>query len=388
MIMCRHPMRVFSYALLILTISCTRGAAPVLPRARLPVTSVLSGEAQGFARAQWPREFVFPQDHAEHSDFRNEWWYLTGHLTDGGGGDIGYQLTFFRTALLPEAPGRASAWAAQNLYMGHFSLSDVVNEKFHFAERFARGALGLAGTTVDPLSVWIESWRMDALPAEPGSTPGDLPELRLLAAEESFALDLRLRASRPPVAHGDNGLSRKGVSPGNASHYYSVTRLATEGVVRVGALTYKVTGSSWFDREWSTSALEPRQVGWDWFSLQLSDGRDLMLYLMRRVDGTSDLVSSGTLVSPDGSAVHLQRADFDVLVLDQWRSSEGVSYPSRWQIRVPSIDLELEVEPMLADQEFTATFRYWEGLVRAQGRATDQAISARGFVELTGYPTN
>ncbi len=383
----RYPTRALG-SLLILTIGCTRGSALAPPRAGLSVTSVLGGETLGFARAERPREFVFPQDHAEHSDFRNEWWYLTGHLTDDDGDDFGYQLTFFRTALTAAAPQRESAWAAQNLYMGHFALSDVAAQEFHLAERFARGALGLAGTTVDPLSVWLEGWRMEAVPAEPGSTPGDLPELRLLAAEDGFAVDLRLQPRRPVVAQGDSGLSRKGASPGNASHYYSVTRLQTAGVVRVGGVFHEVTGSSWFDREWSTSALEPDQVGWDWFSLQLSDGRDLMLYLMRRADRTNDPVSSGTVIESDGSSIHLRKADFDVQVLDRWRSRAGVVYPSRWRIRVPSIELDLEVEPMLADQEFAATFRYWEGMVHAQGRAAGEAISARGFVELTGYTVN
>jgi len=373
---------------LILSVGCDRGTTSPPPRTRLSVTDVLAGDVQGFTRALTPRAFVFPQDHAEHADFRNEWWYLTGHLNDSDGGYYGYQLTFFRTALAVTAPQRESTWAAQNLYMGHLALSDVATGEFHQAERFARGALGLAGTTVDPLSVWLEGWRLEAMPLGSDSPQGGLPELRLRASEDDFAIDLRLRSSRPVIAQGDNGLSRKGASPGNASHYYSVTRLGTAGVIRVGGVSHEVEGSSWFDREWSTSALESDQVGWDWFSLQLSDGRDLMVYLMRLADGTNDAVSSGTLVEPDGSTVHLQRADFEVRVLDHWQSREGAVYPSGWRIHVPSIDLELEVEPMLADQEFAATFRYWEGMVRAQGSAAGNPITARGFVELTGYPLN
>ncbi len=375
------------FAVLLPMAACSREAPPV-PRGRLSVTSILAGEVGSFARAERPRAFVFPRDHAEHSDFRNEWWYLTGHLSNSEGDDFGYQLTFFRSALAATPPPRRSAWGAKNLYMGHFALSDVSAQEFHFAERFARGALGLAGTTVDPFSVWLEGWNLEAVSAASDTTPGDLPELRLLAAEDDFAADLRLQPMKPVVAQGDNGLSRKGASAGNASHYYSVTRLRTTGVVRLGATSHEVLGSSWFDREWSTSALEADQVGWDWFSLQLSDDRELMLYLMRRVDGTNDPVSSGTLVRADGSAVHLRHIDFDVQVVDRWRSREGVSYPSRWRIRVPSIQLELDVRPRVADQEFAATFRYWEGMVGASGTAAGEAIRARGFVELTGYPSS
>ncbi len=385
MIVHRLATRLLSAAVLVPMATCSP-AVPTPSRARLSVTSILGGEVGDFARAERPRPFVFPRDHAEHADFRNEWWYLTGQLTDDDGDDFGYQLTFFRTALAAASLPRQSAWGARNLYMGHFALSDVASQEFHFAERFARGALGLAGTTAEPFSVWLESWRLDAASPAADTSSLELPELRLQAAEEGFAVDLRLQPMKPVVAQGDNGLSRKGASPGNASHYYSVTRLRTTGVVRIGATSHAVAGASWFDREWSTSALETDQVGWDWFSLQLSDDRELMLYLMRRADGTNDPVSSGTLVHRDGSSVHLRRSDFDVQVVDRWRSREDVSYPSRWRIRVPSIALELDVEPRLADQEFAATFRYWEGMVSASGTAAGRAVRAHGFVEMTGYP--
>lgn len=376
---------------LALSAGCDHGASSSPPpRPRLSVTAVLGGEALGFARAEDPRAFVFPRDHAEHSDYRNEWWYLTGHLVDADGHDFGYQLTFFRTGLAAEAPQRESAWAPQSLYMGHFAISDISAQRFYFAERFARGALGLAGTTVAPFSVWLEGWRIDAVPTGPVALPAGpaatgLPVLRLRASEDDFAIDLRVQATKRVVAQGDRGLSRKGASPGNASYYYSFTRLQTSGVMHVDGLSREVSGSSWLDREWSTSALEPDQLGWDWFSLQMSDGRELMIYLMRRNNGTNDPLSSGTLVRTDGTSVHLRNDDFDVDVLDQWRSAEGVSYPSRWRLRVPSIALDVEVEPMLADQELAATFRYWEGIVRGSGVAAGEAITARGFVELTGY---
>ena len=200
----RRSARPVSLLLLILAVGCAGGTVPAPSRARVSVTEVLGGDAAGFARAERPREFVFPRDHAEHSEFRNEWWYFTGHLTDGDGDAFGYQLTFFRTALLSEEPQRQSAWAARNLYMAHLALSDVASEEFRVAERFARGAMGLAGSTADPLAVWLEGWRMDAVPEVLGMAPGRLPELRLSAAEDDFAIDLRLAPSKPPVAHGDN----------------------------------------------------------------------------------------------------------------------------------------------------------------------------------------
>lgn len=380
---------------LIAAVACA-APAPAANAPSLPVTAILGGAADpGFARADATRTFAFPADHGSHPQYRNEWWYLTGNLATGTGRRFGYQFTVFRTALQPDAPARESHWATTQVFMGHLALGDFTAGNFHAFDRFARGALGLAGAQVSPLRVWVEDWDLRAeaggpaaeasLPSTEATPAAGLSPLRLVAGEGDVAIDLQLIAARPIVLHGDAGLSRKGSALGNASYYYSVTRLITSGTVRAGGETFVVTGRSWLDREWGTSALEPGQVGWDWLSLQLSDGRDLMIYVMRRDDGSADAASAGTLVAADGTARHLARADIELQTLATWRSDDGIQYPAAWRLRVASAGIDLRIEPLLPDQELRLTFRYWEGAVRATGRSGGAEVEGEGFVELTGY---
>ena len=348
----------------------------------LRVTELLGGgDTAGFARALTPRPFVFPADHGAHPEFRTEWWYFTGSLTIAGGTrPLGYQLTFFRNALAPETEPRSSAWATDQAWMAHFALTAPGGPAggFYSFERFARGAGGLAGAEVEPFRVWLEDWSAEG---EPG-----LPPVRLRAAEGGVGIDLRLAAGKPPVLQGDRGLSRKGQEPGNASFYYSLTRLPTSGTVTLDGDTFQVTGLSWMDREWSTSVLDEGVVGWDWFSLQLDDGRDLMAYQLRRADGTADPLSAGSLVEADGSSTSLVWGDYQIEPLATWRSPRGGrTYPARWRLTLPARQIELEIEPLLADQELSHSFVYWEGAVRFRGRAAGQPVAGRGYVELTGY---
>lgn len=353
--------------------ACSR--PPRQPRPALSVATSLAAEPEaGFERALEPRVFAFPADHGPHPSFQIEWWYFTGNLEDARGRRFGYQLTFFRSALAPEVPQRASRWAARDAWMAHFALTDVGGERFHAFERFERGALGLAGAQAEPFAVWTGAWRAD------GSPESTFP-VRLRAEQGEVALDLTLEPEKPGVLQGDRGLSQKGERRGNASYYYSFTRLATRGEVRTDEGAWSVTGSSWLDREWSTSALEPGLAGWDWFALQLDDGRELMLYLLRRADGSSGPESAGVLIGRDGSDQHLAHGDFSIDVLDTWQSiSTRTSYPSRWRVRVPSADLDLELRPALTDQELDLTFRYWEGAVDVSG-----SHAGRGYAELVGY---
>jgi predicted secreted hydrolase len=336
------------------------------------------GSLEGYARATTPRPFHFPEDHGPHPEFRTEWWYWTGNLTTQDGRDFGYQLTFFRNALAPEAPERASAWGSRHLYMGHFALSDIQGGRFHASERFSREALGLAGARGQPFRVWLEDWSAEAL------GPGALP-LRLHANAEGVTLELELEAGKPPVLQGERGLSQKSAEPGNASYYYSLTRMPSRGRVTVEGRTFEVTGLSWMDREWSTSILGENQVGWDWFALQLSDGSELMYFQLRQRDGSSDF-SGGTFIPPQGEPMRLTREDVQLQVQDTWRSPHsGVSYPARWRLAVPSQGLELRFAPALADQELPVSVRYWEGAVRIEGARAGQSVTGRGYVELTGY---
>ena len=361
---------------------------------RSAVQQALSGPAQGFARALAPRAFEFPDDHGPHPAYRSEWWYFTGNVADAAGRRFGFQLTFFRFALSPEAPARApaetsartsaqtsaqtSAWAGNQIFMAHFALSDVAEGRFHAAEAFSRAALGLAGARAEPFRVWLHTWE-----ARSGNA---FSPLRLRAGDAGYAIDLELDARKPVVLNGEAGLSRKSAEPGNASYYYSIPRLAARGRILTPQGAFDVQGAAWFDREWSTSALAPDQEGWDWFALQLSDGRELMVYRLRTRGGGTDPASAGTLVEPDGRALHLGVEDFDIEVLDHWTSPRaGGRYPARWRVRVPSAAIDLTVTPEIADQELDLAFRYYEGASRVAGTSGSQPVSGHGHVELTGY---
>ncbi len=356
--------------------SCQEPASQ--PRASLSLDGALrAADDRGYAKALAPREFHFPADHGPHPEFRTEWWYYTGNLATAEGRRFGFQLTFFRSALAPESLKRASAWATRQAWLAHFTVSDVDGKQFHSFERWSRGAVGLAGAQAAPFKVWVKDWTAEGAPVLP---------MHLKAAEGDVAIDLLLQAGKPPVLQGDHGLSRKGAEPGNASYYYSLTRMPAAGTVRVGGEKFQVTGDAWMDREWSTSSLAAGQVGWDWFALQLADGSDLMLYRLRRNDGSADPASSGTAIAHDGSSRLLALADFQVESRGVWRSPRsGARYPESWRIRVPGEGLDLDVRPLLADQELDVSIRYWEGAVEVSGTRRGAPVRGYGYVELTGY---
>ena len=330
-----------------------------------------------FARASAPREFVFPEDHGPHPEFRNEWWYVTGNLDNEDGERFGFELTIFRFALTPAVSPSSSAWRTNQVYIAHLAVTDADNERFYVAQRYSRGAVGLAGAQSAPFRVWIDDWEMA------GKAKTDA--WHLIADDEDFGIDLELKALKPPALNGIDGLSQKSADPSNASYYYSITRLQTEGRLRIGENDYTVSGLSWLDREWSTSALAADQVGWDWFALQLDDGSDLMIYGLRLQDGTRDPASAGTFVDVNGVTTHLAYDDVEISVLEEWSSPEGGSYPSRWLLRVPRFGLELNVSPVISDQELFTTVRYWEGAVDVTGEHDMKPVEGRGYVELTGY---
>ena len=343
------------------------------------VDAMGSGDTEGFARALRPRPLVFPADHGPHPAFRTEWWYWTGNLRAGDGRRFGFQLTFFRTALAPAAVPRSSAWATREAYTAHLAVTDVTGGRFRAAERWARPALGLAGATTEPPRVWLGDWLAE------GRAPAGLP-IHVRADAGAVAVDLVLAGGKAPVLHGERGLSRKSEEVGNASYYYSLTRMPAVGTVRVEGQTVAVEGFAWMDREWSTSALGPDLVGWDWFALQLDDGRELMVYRLRRADGSAAPASQGTLVAADGGTRGLDREAVEVETLGHWTSPrDGTRYPARWRLRVPSAALDLTVTPLLADQELDLTLRYWEGAVRVVGTADGRALGGAGYVELVGY---
>jgi predicted secreted hydrolase len=359
--------------------------ASVAPQAAPPVRVLPQTDvAQGFAQADAPRAFRFPRDHGAHPEFRQEWWYVTGNLDAADGARFGFELTFFRFALAPEAaaaaaPGpAASAWRTREIWMAHFAVTDVAGKRFRFAQKLSRAALGLAGGGGTPPAVWIDDWSLSYAPGEPGSWT-------LRAAQPGYAIELTLQPQTAPVLNGDAGLSRKAPDPGAASYYYSVPRLTVHGrLLREGA-ALPVTGGAWLDREWGSGGLGARQSGWDWFALQLGDGTELMFYALRDRDGARDAYSAGTWIDAVGGAHPLANADVAIEVLEHWSNAAGDRYPARWRVRVPDLALDLSVRPVLAAQELHTTPRYWEGAVDVSGAVHGRSVGGRGYVELVGY---
>lgn len=373
------PYKIYLYLLVVCSLcACQPGEEAV--RASLAVADAMGSDNTGYLRAEDIKPFDFPKDYGPHPGFKTEWWYYTGNLDTPDGRHFGYQFTIFRFALTPPdstLPARISDWATNQLFMGHFALTDVKGEQFYAFERFSRGAAGLAGAQADPYHIWLEDWSVES---DSTSFP-----MHIQATQDGVALDLTLETAYPAVLQGERGLDQKGPEPGNASYYYSFTRMPTEGTVTVDDETFAVEGLSWKDHEWSTSALGKDQVGWDWFSLQLSNGQSLMYYQLRRRDGTPSPFTSGILVQPDGTARPLAPGDVEVEVMDTWTSPRGGTYPARWQLHVPSSDIALTIAPYLADQELDVSVRYWEGAVRVEGSAGGSPITGNGYIELTGY---
>jgi predicted secreted hydrolase len=243
--------------------------------------------------------------------------------------------------------------------------------------------LGKAGADAGRLRVWIDRWSVEA-----SASPHE--HHRLLAATDEFSLDLTVTPEKPPVVHGEHGISRKGSAPVQASHYYSFPRLATAGTLTVDGRQFSVQGTSWMDHEFGSGDLGDDLAGWDWFSIQLANRTELMLYRLRRPDGTVAPVSSGTAILPDGRTQHLVATDIQVNTDAYWSSrTSGVRYPSRWHVAVPKLALSLDVRPLLPDQELTTSrstqVTYWEGAVEASGQLQGAPVSGQGYVELTGY---
>jgi predicted secreted hydrolase len=364
---------------------CSRAPEPAATEQPMELAAAMGGDTLGYARADGVIPFDFPTDYGAHPDFKTEWWYFTGNLFAGNGRRFGYELTLFRSALAPpdSLDGLANGWATRQLYMGHFSLADPESGTFHTYERFSRGAAGLAGAESPPFRIWLNDWNVASVYP---SRPDELFPLRLQAEEEGVAIDLTLNAVKPLVLQGDQGWDPKGAGSGNASYYYSFTRMETTGTVTIQDGAFSVTGQSWKDHEWSTSALGPDEIGWDWFALQLDDGREIMYYQLRREDGTISPFTGGTLVEADGSKRHLTAKDVDVVVLDRWTSGvSGAEYPVGWELRIPKEDLLLSVSAVMPNQELNVSVRYWEGAVDISGTSGDSPVSGVGYVELTGY---
>ncbi len=362
--------------LLLMTVVCFQGCTPEDPD-RIDIARALS-ETRGtdcFDRVTSPRPLTFPEDAGPHDTFRTEWWYYTGNLTTDTGRHFGYQLTFFRQAMSCDPVTGTSQWRTRQLYLAHFAITDTRNRQFYSTSRMNRESLSIAGSRSDPFAVWLDNWQVQQIDP-PGS------RLAMEAASDDISLSFTLEQKKPPIFQGDRGFSPKGPGKGNASYYYSLPRLLTQGVIRIGKERFKVEGHSWFDHEWSTTVLGEDIRGWDWFSAHLDDGRDLMVCRIRKADGSPNGFGFGSISFPDGTYAILSETDMTLTPESFWKSPDtGIRYPVRWRIQIPDHNLNLHVTPVIDHQEHTHAFAYWEGAMRFTGTG----VRGMGYLEMTGY---
>lgn len=331
-----------------------------------------------FAHVLAPREWHFPRDHGKHEEFQTEWWYYTGNLRSTEGREFGYQLTFFRNALLSDQPARVSRWAFREGYVAHFTITDVAHERFYYDQRMSRGALQLAFAANESLAVHIGDWSATSA----GSS------LRLQAQSEFGSAALNLKPNIKPVLHGQNGFVQKGEQAGEASFYYSQPRLQTSGLIVIGADSFRVAGLSWMDHEFFSSPKSSEVAGWDWFSLQLSDSSAIMLYRLCHANGALSPFSAGTLIAANGSARTIPFKTFEAKPERWWRSATtGALYPLAWKIKVEDYELHVTaaVDEQELDSRLTTGVIYWEGFIKVTGTKRKQPLSGVGYLEMTGY---
>ena len=324
--------------------------------------------------------YEFPRDHFNHPDFQTEWWYYTGNLKSAEGHRFGFELTFFRQAVSRD-PKKVTAWEVKDLYLAHLALSDLDGGKFYHAERTNRSGPGIAAVNESLGRIWNGNWQIQ--------WRGN--DQQLNAVDDRFQLHLTLHPEKAPVIHGENGVSQKAEGPGRASHYVSLTRLATSGVIDLGNKKFEVGGTSWMDHEFFTHQLESSQTGWDWLSLQLEDHTELMVFRIRGKDGSIDPYSAGTYVDAEGKSTHLRSNDFKLQPAEEkWTSPlSGAKYPVHWKIAIPKLGIELEARTLLDSQELPGKTKlsptYWEGAIVLTGRHNSQPLSGAGYLEMTGY---
>ena len=346
----------------------------------LRLSQTLGDNDQQFAQAIKPREFQFPQDHGPHSKYKTEWWYITGNITSSNGKAFGYQVTFFRVAMTASKPTVDSAWASNQFFMADAAISDISQHRFYSKERFARDALGLSGATTKPeIKVWLEDWVLQ------GDKQRLFP-LLLNVKDKIFSLSLTLSSQKPVILQGERGLSQKGPKPGNASYYYSYTRLNTTGKIRIGKHEFTTTGNSWLDREWSTSMLPKGVAGWDWFSIQLNNNTELMVYRLRKPNGEVTEFSKASLVLADGKKIMFIHDQFSATPTHWWHSPQsGIRYPVAWRLTIPNQHIFLQIKAAIPNQELNHSVRYWEGATIIHGTYQQRSVKGKGYLELTGY---
>jgi len=365
-----------------------------------------SDSTGGFSRAYRQRDFSFPSDYLAHPEFKHEWWSFVGNLSTRTGRKFGYQLSVFRIGMLADPTLRPttntlpktkdininspSRWRANHYYMAHFSLTDVVGEHHYQSQRYQRNALGLSGAIdksigrpdTKGIKLWVEDWVVESI-------QNDIFPLRLTAQDDSVRINVTLGKGKGVVLNGDRGLYPKGLKPGNASYYYSMPQMPTSGSIVIDGEEFTISGVTWLDREWSTTSLESKTVGWDWFCVHLSDNRDFMLYMLRDENGNFTNFSGGSFIEANNEVSRLLASDITIDIKDEWVSPiTHVRYPASWLVQIPIKNLEFNIVPYLADQEMDLAVNYWEGAVRVSGRninGSGQLLDGQGYAELTGY---
>ena len=326
--------------------------------------------------------YEFPRDYFSHPSYQTEWWYYTGNLASNDGATFGFEVTFFRThSRASESTEHNPVWFPSEIYIGHFALTDVRNRRFYHQERVNRSGPGLAGIDANQGKIWNGNWSARFLSYEP-------IRQRLEAVSSNAHLLLTLASQKPVVIHGVNGVSQKGPKPGEASHYFSLTRVAASGALSLNGRNYTVSGRAWMDREFFSDVPGDPVSGWDWMCIQLNNDEELMLYRLRLKDGSISPFSSATFVSADGTSQFLDSRRFSLTPLKTWHSADtGADYPISWNIEVPSKELHLLLTTPVVQQELVnrVTRNYWEGLVRYSGTEKGQPVAGKGYLEMTGY---
>ena len=353
-------------------------------RSRLAVLAtallILHPLAAQYRKAVPGYRFEFPRDYFDHPDFQTEWWYYTGNLKSASGHRYGFELTFFRQAV-SRAPAQAATWDVRDIYLTHLAVSDLDGQNFYHTERINRAGPGIAGVSASTARIWNGNWQVQWEGADQ----------KLQAVEKQLQLHLMLHPEKPPVIHGEDGVSQKSQGAGHASYYISLTRLTATGQIELNGKQFEVSGLAWMDHEFFTHQLEPGQIGWDWLSLQLEDNTDLMLFRIRRKDGSLDPFSSGTYVDRQGKSTHFRAADFSLQPLAQnWTSPlTQATYPIAWRIVIPKLEIELDAHTSLAAQELAGKTKiapsYWEGAITLEGRRGKMPLGGVGYLEMTGY---
>jgi predicted secreted hydrolase len=345
------------------------------------LAGLLPGAFGQYKQALSGYRYEFPRDHFNHEEFQTEWWYTTGNLWATDGHRYGFELTFFRQGV-DRNPEKSKSWDVQDIYAAHLALSDLDGERFFHAERTNRAGPSLAGVDEKTQRIWNGNWEL--------RWTGE-NEIRLRAMDDRFSFELSLQSAKPPVIHGENGVSQKAEGPGHASHYISFTRLLTSGTLEIAGKRETVRGTGWMDHEFFTNQLGTQQIGWNWLSMQLDDNTEVMLYQFRHRDGSLDPYSSGTYADAKGNSIHLKASDFTLVPTGQeWTSAQtAAKYPVSWIAEIPKLGLKLNVTTPLKSQEFAGTSEltpnYWEGAISVEGTRGGQKARGVGYLEMTGY---